>query len=883
MNMFTIMTIRALNRSSIKNLPGLLLLFLWISSSAQDKADTIDKKESHPGSFIKVAANPDLRGNALKKFLDGRNYRNEWTEPVQMPVFNFHAGGFTPEKEGGGKETRSLRIKDTADQKWTLRSVEKFPENAIPLPLRKTLTAKLVVDGISASYPYGVLSMGVLSKAAHVPYFKNKLVYVADDAGLGEYKNKYKDLVMLMEEREPSGFSEDKADNPKKENNETISTEEVVYKLAESHSNRTDQRSILNARLLDNFVMDFDRHEGQWEWVAAGSGEQKVYYPVPKDRDQVFYTSQGLLLKFVRGKSAIPELEGFKKRAKNINTFNRPEQNFDHYFLNQLSEDDWSKQIDVFIHSMTDAVIDSALHQQPVEIQKYSTRTISKTLKAKRKYFKADMMRYYQFLSRTVSIVGSNQREQFFITKNENGTISIKINAIDSLGNLSSEIYNRIFDPSVTKEIRIYGLEGNDKFVVQGGASKIKVRLIGGPGDDEFIGESDGKNVLAYDVNFEQNSFSGNGIRKHVSRDPQNNNYTRLDHRYNLASPGISLEYSTDGGLFIGPKFKVITHGFRKDPYSMQQLLAVNRAINSASYHIKYNVDIIKLFGNNDLVLRTDLKLPTSRTLFFGMGNNTVFDKTKTGDHKYYFDRYELINISLLLRNNITSWFQVRYGPIYQYFKQREKENIGKYISNSTITDQASYYAGHSFAGGEFALEINTKNHAIIPTRGIDFNVYNRVLGALNHFDHSVNETGGYLTLYTDFISKKHVVLATSFGASHITGNFALEQAQYLGFKQNLRGFRIDRFAGRSRAYNNSEVRINMGDANLGLFRGAFGFLAFNDVGRVWADNEKSNTWHDGYGGGIWLAPFNRFLLTASTTYSKEEKNLLLITFGFQF
>jgi hypothetical protein len=171
----------------------------------------------------------------------------------------------------------------------------------------------------------------------------------------------------------------------------------------------------------------------------------------------------------------------------------------------------------------------------------------------------------------------------------------------------------------------------------------------------------------------------------------------------------------------------------------------------------------------------------------------------------------------------------------------------------------------------------------LIPTRGIDLNIYGRSLVGLNSFSKPVSQAGAGLTLYTDFISKKHIVIATSFGASHISGNYELEQAQYLGFKQNLRGFRIGRFAGRSRVYNNSEIRFIKSDVNFGLFRGSFGLLVFNDVGRVWADKEQSTQWHDGYGWGIWVAPLNRLVIIASLMYSKEEKNLALINFGFQF
>jgi hypothetical protein len=139
------------------------------------------------------------------------------------------------------------------------------------------------------------------------------------------------------------------------------------------------------------------------------------------------------------------------------------------------------------------------------------------------------MMEYYRFLSRTVSIAGTNKPEQFLITKMENGSVSIIVNRIDSSGNVSSKYFERIFDPEITKEIRIYGLEGNDRFVTQGKRTKIKIRLIGGPGNDEFMNNSRSRKIYAYDVRFEQNIFSGyQTFNKKISSDPQNNNYTEV-------------------------------------------------------------------------------------------------------------------------------------------------------------------------------------------------------------------------------------------------------------------------------------------------------------------------------------------------------------------
>jgi len=839
--------------------------------------------------FIKTAANPQLKGNGTSKILIGPNYRNEWTQPVEVPVLHLGNayGGLVPTKLAGGKETKSLRVEDSAGRQWALRSVEKFPENVIPPELKKTIGEKLIKDGISASYPYGVLSVNAMSSAANVPFFKNALVYVADDSALGEFRSRFKNMLVFMEEKEPSGVAIQNTPSPAGQENKKrkiLNTNELIDELTNGDGS-VDQLSVLRARLLDNFIMDFDRHENQWDWLGINSTEGKVFYPLPHDRDQAFYQSRGILSKLISSKSILPETQGLRAKTKEIRTFNRPAQNFDRVFLNELSEDDWRKQIDTFLTAMTDSVIEVSLHQQPGEIRKFSTEKIIKALKQKRQYFRTDMMMYYRFLSRTVSIVGTNKPEQFLITKMENGSVSIIVNRIDSSGNVSSKYFERIFDPAITKEIRIYGLEGNDRFVTQGKGSKIKIRLIGGAGNDEFINNDSGRKMYVYDVKFEQNVFSGyQTFHKKISSDPQTNNYTRLGYLYDSRAPSISIEYSLDGGVYLGLRLKTIKQGFRKEPYSYKSIFVVNRSINSSSYHIKYNADFIKVFGKTDLLIRSDAGLPTSRTLFFGIGNNTSFDKTKPGGHKFYFARYDLANISLLARNQINSLFWIKYGPVFQYFKLRDEENENKYVSTIYPAEESKiHYEGKFFGGGEIAVELNTKNDQLIPTRGVGLNIYGSLMAGLNNTSNHVAQIGGNVSLYTDFISRKHFVIATSFGASHIAGNYEFEQAQYLGFRQNLRGFRIERFAGRSRMYNNSELRLISNNANLGLFRGSLGLLAFNDVGRVWADNEKSSEWHDGYGWGVLVAPLNRFVITAYLMYSKEEKNLLLLNLGFQF
>lgn len=846
----------------MKRVIVLLLLFILIRANAQIGDFQLENLPQR--SYVKINANPDLRGNGFKRWLIGENYRKEWTDSIRVPVLNFKKdfGGLTPEKEGGGKQTHSLHVKDGKGREWVLRSVQKFPEKVITSELKGTVAESLIHDGISASFPYSVLSVGTLAKASGIPYFPNTLVYIPDDPALGKYRSVYANTLSLLELKTIS-------------KKETHDTEDIILELYKDDKKSIEQKAVLRARLLDNFIMDFDRHEGQWEWIEKDSAGRTWYTPIPKDRDQAFFKGDGLIPKKLSHKPTLGQLQGFRAKFKNVRSFNYAARNFDRAFLSQLDEITWSNEIDDFLSSLKDDVIASALNKQPKEIQKFNADKIEYALKDKKAIFKKDMMNYYRFLSRVVSVVGTNKAEVFSIVKNASGSVMVTVQDKDS-----SILYRRLFD-NVTEEIRLYGLEGDDRFEIAGESTPIKIRLIGGPGEDIFTNSSRDGKILVYDLSFEKNSLDGK-FKNKISKDPLNNEYQRINPIYNSSSLAPAVEYARDGGLFLGLRYTATTTGFRKEPYASKHMFSVTKALRSSAWHLHYDADFMKVGRNTDLLFRSDAKLPTVRTHFFGYGNNTVFDKNKDAD--YYLVQYPLVDASLMLRHSLSSWFQLQYGPALQYFSISQSKNNNHYLTDLPPHDLPNSTYGSSFFGGaEGRMIINTKNNEVIPTKGLYVNAFTRSMMKLNGKAKEFNQSGGSLSFYTDFLLKNHIIIASSFGLNHNFGRFEIPQAQYLGFRQNLRGYRYQRFAGRTRAYNNSELRINFGDVNLYLLKGPLGILAFHDVGRVWADGETSDTWHKGYGGGIWLTPFSKLVVSGLLTFSEEEKALPFVTFGFYF
>ncbi|WP_276132391.1 BamA/TamA family outer membrane protein [Polluticoccus soli] len=823
---------------------------------------------------VTVAANAQLKGSGVKRALFGKNYREEWTEPITIPVFDItkESGGLRPVRQTAG-QSRTLTLEEKKGKQWQLRSIERFPQNVIPSDLRVRIDLNRKDDAMSATYPFAAVIVSDLQHSAKIPSPRRKLVYIPDDPRLNRFRNDFKNTVGILEEREPQGVMK------------TISTEELILRMQRSNNNTVDQKKVLRARLMDNFVMDFNRNDAQFTWATYDTGRNQVYYPIPQNPSQAFFVNQGVIPYLSQKILAIPEIQGFSDRNWYPTAFNKQAYNFDHFFLNALTQEDWENEIDAFLNTMTDANIDAAVNKQPYAIAQHHADHISSVLRNRRKSFKDEMLKYYRYISHTSTITGSKQREIFTVTKNDDGSIHLLVQELDVKGSLAAKMYDRVFDPAVTNEVQLYGLEGNDSFVVTGGGSPIRVRMIGGPGEDKFLNTGNGGELLAYDVNFENNMIVGNpGIVSKIDADPRTNLYSRQQFKHSYALPGVNLAYNTDNGFILGGEIEFFKHKFRKDPYWTRHLIGAQYAFGTQSYRFKYEFDYTDIWYDKDLIARLDIRAPRYVTNFFGLGNNTEFDKNKPGEIEYYRTQYDIGDLFVGIRKNLQSWLNVDIGPSLQYYQVRENQNEGKYLTD-TLTKPATpdLYQPKYFAGVEARMLVNSKNNQVMPTRGATMELNLRQLIGLNADHHTPFRADLDLAFFMSISQAQYFVLATRFGGGYILGNFDFPQALYLSGPANLRGFRRDRFAGRGMVYNNTEIRLRLHQFKTYLFPGSWGIMAFNDIGRVWIDDEASARWHDGFGGGFWVSPVHRFVFTGCVAHSKEENIMPIIGFGFQF
>src|SRR5688500_704138 len=82
-----------------------------------------------PAARRTVVAGPAYKAGGLHRLLLGNHYRSVWTAPIDVPVLDLgtHAGGLTPKRKGGGKQTKSLSFAAGDGREFKFRSVDKDP------------------------------------------------------------------------------------------------------------------------------------------------------------------------------------------------------------------------------------------------------------------------------------------------------------------------------------------------------------------------------------------------------------------------------------------------------------------------------------------------------------------------------------------------------------------------------------------------------------------------------------------------------------------------------------------------------------------------------------------------------------------------------------
>src|SRR5207244_8016677 len=125
---------------------------------------------ANPAGRQTVVAGAQYRAGWLHRLLLGAHYRELWTTPMEVDVRDLSrfAGGRTPSRCGGRRQTRVLRFSSADGRGYAFRSVDKDPTLALPPELRATFVREIIQDQISSAHPGAPLVVAPLLDAVGV-------------------------------------------------------------------------------------------------------------------------------------------------------------------------------------------------------------------------------------------------------------------------------------------------------------------------------------------------------------------------------------------------------------------------------------------------------------------------------------------------------------------------------------------------------------------------------------------------------------------------------------------------------------------------------------------------------------------------------------------
>ena len=877
MTMMTTMTIRTAVTA--------LLLLACGPLAAQQPA-------SRPGQVVTRAAGPQYEASGLQEALGGENWRSLWIRPLTIPVLDLGMnGGLKPERQGGGNQSITLHFEDARGTGWVFRSVDKHPEQALPPDLAGTVVQDIIEDQVTALHPGGHFIVPRLLEALDILHVTPTLYVMPDDPRLGEFRETFAHMIGMLELKPNEGAD----DTPGFGGSTKIKDSDAFLEdLEESPAYRLDDREYLRARLVDLLVNDTDRGTDQWRWARYGEKGDQVYRPLPRDRDWTLVNAEGFVSRLARG--VFPKHTFFDDDYPSLAAFTFSSHVLDRRLLTALTRDDFRREVAAVQRRLTDAVLAAAVRDMPEPYHADHAEEVTEDLRERRDDLWDIVEPWYAWLAREPDVRGTDEADRATVEHLPDGSLRVSIGLLDG----SRTYYQRTFLPAETDEVRLYLHGGDDHAVVSGDRGPIKVRVIGGGGDDTLEDRAGGARF--YDERGDNQFIRGGGTKVSTEEwsPPPPPEGIRLGRAWRpdfgrSRSFGPVVDYREGAGVIVGARRSYTRQGFRRVPYRHQLGFSGLYATRSGGFGGTFDYDYrfensrralvlnargsefeaFRFYGwGNDtpeldadeaLVMQDQARVYAGMTWHFGPHPGRYVEPDSTEEDPVRSTRPFLQDAAGVLTGTLT------VGPVAQWTRPRPPAD----------NPLAGAFAGEddSFGqvGARVALDIARTDRASAPRRGFAIEAEAEGFPAVWDAAETFGTVSGTARGYLPLLGATH--LAVRLGGAHVLGDAPAFESAFLGGRTSLRGYRFQRFAGDAAAFGSAELRIPIDTVKL-VLNGELGVYGLADAGRVWVDGDSPGGWHDAFGGGVWFSTMGRAI---SLTYARGERSRWYLWAGLPF
>ncbi len=617
---------------------------------------------------------------------------------------------------------------------------------------------------------------------------------------------------------------------------------------------------------------DRDRHRDQFRWASFSDSTPTFWQPISRDHDEAFVKIDGPVLDI----AAIdyPPLVNFTEDYPPHLRLNWHSREIDRRFLVGLDRHAWDSVATALQATLTDAVIDDAVRKLPPEMYAVAGARLARILRVRRDKLVDEALSYYRFLAGEVEIHATDAAEVATITRVDEHALDLSIRERRA----SAPWFQRRFDDRETREIRLRLWGRDDSVLVSGpGSANIRVRVVGGKGDDVLVDSARTGYLRYYDDAGDNRVVSGNGLR--INSKPYQEWVGNDTVRYPPREWGTWwrplpwITASSDLGLFIGGGFVRTEYGFRRAPWASNIDARVGYATSAAAPRAELNADVRR--ENASLFWRLNLYASGIEVLrYYGPGNAS----DSTGGVEFHKVDQQQYAVRPSLALPLGKSAELSVGPMLRW--SHTGANEGRFIAG--IRDTLYGAGDFGEVGARAGFSLDTRDKAANPRSGVHLRTEARVVPAVWDATSSYGSLEGEAATYLSASLPTTPVLALRAGASKLWGTFPFEDAAFLGGRATLRGFPQQRFAGDAATWGSAELRLSLTRTYIFL-PALWGLFGGGDAGRVWVNGDSPGGWHTDAGGGIWIAFLDRANTLTFGFSLSPERTAIYAGMGFAF
>lgn len=671
------------------------VLFLsWMAGETAAQNQIVPVRTVSDSTVYKAIYPADMRNKSrLYNWLWGKHYRVLYTTPIAVPATTLEslAGGVKVVRQAD--KFHGLYLEDKQDNLYMLKPLggsttflesDFFQEMYTKSSFRGTYLDKFIGDSYTIINPYTFISADLLAESARLHANHSRIFCLPENStpdtiATGSSINDK--LIVVI-------------DVPNLNNQENLlTTQEMIEMLQKDKSYIVDQELYIRERIFDILIGDWNKIPENWNWLAKQENDSIIFTPLVIDRSHAFTKVDGVMFKQLLNVLTLGFIFDYNSQIKKIKKFNKLGYALDEAITAQSTEAIWIEQANYLKAVITDQDIENAFNALLKEIQGKSIEKIKHTLKKRRGMLDKIAIRYYEELQKTPIVTGTMKDDRIIISHLPSDSVEISIYNPGE----QSPVFEKRYGETAGNELWVYGLDGNDEFIVKGKSSgKTKpVYLIGGKGDNRYQIET-GKKVRVYGYPSKKEATDSITQAKVILTDTESQlAYDYNKTKYHQTSFTPWEYYDSDLGINLGMFYTYTQYGFKRSPFTYQHRIGYSylRGFMYRGIFPRYD-------ARKSIHLDIDFGFPKNNYNFFGFGNDTDGYK----DEKRSYNRnniqeldiissyqVELDNRNKLIFKTSFELFKVRHSGdkfINQIYEDEDRIFKTNYFSEVAVTYQ---------------------------------------------------------------------------------------------------------------------------------------------------------------------------------------------------